>query len=68
MHQRLEADSYSAHHPVPRTKEHTMTQTLKPLAAKVLERRVEGRNLSGATLAENLGPAPTLLVFLRHFG
>lgn len=29
---------------------------------------IRGRNLTGATLAEELGAAPTLLAFLRHLG
>jgi hypothetical protein len=34
----------------------------------VLARGVAGVNLSPGTLADQLGPDPTLLVFLRHFG
>ena len=29
---------------------------------------IEGRNLQGATLGEELGEEPTILAFLRHFG
>ena len=35
---------------------------------KVLDRPIEGSNLAGATLREELGNEPRLLVFLRHFG
>ena len=42
----------------------TQTQILDP---SLLERAVKGRNLSGATLRENM-QEPTLLVFLRHLG
>ena len=38
------------------------------LRNELLDRPVQGRNLAGSTLAENLEPRPTLLVFLRHFG
>jgi hypothetical protein len=33
-----------------------------------LDHPLTGLNLSGATLRTELGAAPTLLVFLRHFG
>ena len=39
-----------------------------PLPDAVLRRPVLGRNLRPGTLADQLGPEPTLLVFLRHFG
>lgn len=45
-----------------------MTPTFTILDSNLLERRLEGRNLSGVTLGENLGTVSTLLVFLRHFG
>ena len=45
-----------------------MTQPDTKLSPGLLEQRVEGYNLLGATLGENLGSIPTLLVFLRHFG
>jgi hypothetical protein len=38
------------------------------LPAGVLDRPVEGTNLQPGTLADQLGPGDTLLVFLRHFG
>ena len=38
------------------------------LTASVLDLPVVGRNLTGATLRENLASDATLLVFLRHFG
>ena len=34
----------------------------------LLSRPVQGLRLQGATLGEVLGPRPTLLCFLRHFG
>lgn len=40
----------------------------RPRLARALDRPIRGRNLRGATLAEELGDAPTLLCFLRHFG
>jgi hypothetical protein len=33
-----------------------------------LGKTIEGRNLTGRTLSEEIGDAPTLLVFLRHLG
>ena len=44
-----------------------MNTTLRTLDPALLARPVEGRNLTGATLGENLD-GTTLLVFLRHFG
>ena len=38
------------------------------LSDELLARPVRGRNLRGATLGEELGDEPRLLVFLRHFG
>ena len=38
------------------------------VSTETLKRTIEGRNLTGDTLAEEVGAAPTLLVFLRHFG
>ncbi|MFP4435683.1 MAG: SelL-related redox protein [Chloroflexaceae bacterium] len=43
----------------------TQTQTID---RSILDMPVEGVNLRPGTLADQLGPAPTLLVFLRHFG
>lgn len=45
-----------------------MKPTTSILPAPTLERPVRGRNLAGATLGENLGPGPGLLVFLRNLG
>jgi len=33
-----------------------------------LDQDVSGRNLAPGSLAAQLQPSPTLLVFLRHFG
>lgn len=41
----------------------TPSQTLP-----ALDTPVDGLNLRPGTLRDQLGPAPTLLVFLRHFG
>jgi hypothetical protein len=38
------------------------------IPADILETPVEGLNLREGTLADQLGDAPTLVVFLRHFG
>jgi len=38
------------------------------IPAAVLDRPVEGVNLSEGTLRAQIGFAPTLFVFLRHFG
>lgn len=34
----------------------------------VLDRRIDGLNLSHATLRGELGDAPTVVAFLRHLG
>lgn len=34
----------------------------------LLARPVTGRRLEGGTLADQLGPRPDALIFLRHFG
>jgi hypothetical protein len=34
----------------------------------VLDRPVDGLNLTGVTLREQLGDRPTVLAFLRHLG
>ena len=41
---------------------------MRKIPHAILDRPVKGWNLSAATLREALGGAPTLLVFLRHFG
>jgi hypothetical protein len=41
---------------------------MRTLQPELLATPVAGRNLTGATLGEQLAGAPTLLVFLRHFG
>jgi len=41
---------------------------MKKIPPALLDRPVSGYNLAGATLREELGDTPTLLVFLRHFG
>ncbi len=41
---------------------------LKRIPDAVLDAPLQGRHLSGATLREEMGGKPTLLVFLRHFG
>ena len=45
-----------------------MNSIPRTLPIDLLVRTVQGRNLQGDTLAQNLEPGPTLLVFLRHFG
>ena len=45
-----------------------MHTTTGSLSTDLLARIVRGRNLQGDTLAQNLAPGPTLVVFLRHFG
>ncbi|MHC4954702.1 MAG: hypothetical protein ACYTGZ_12520 [Planctomycetota bacterium] len=35
---------------------------------EILDAAIAGTNLSGATLRDEIGGEPTLLVFLRHFG
>ena len=39
-----------------------------PLPDAIAAMPVEGPNLAPGTLLDQLGPEPTLLVFLRHFG
>ena len=39
-----------------------------PLEAHLPDLPVKGRNLRHGALGDQLGPEPTLLVFLRHFG
>jgi hypothetical protein len=41
---------------------------MRDLDNDLLERPVRGTNLAGPTLGQNLGPGPTLVAFLRHFG
>jgi hypothetical protein len=41
---------------------------MERLSQQVLETRVSGRKVPEGPLADRLGPDPTLLVFLRHFG
>lgn len=41
---------------------------MQPIASEVLATPVEGVNLVGETLRDQLGEGDTLLVFLRHFG
>jgi len=36
--------------------------------ASILDRPIVGANLTGATLRDEIGGEPTLMVFLRHFG
>ena len=38
------------------------------LEPQVLATPIRGLNLSAASLGDELGPRPTALVFLRHFG
>jgi hypothetical protein len=38
------------------------------ISEQLLNHPIEGVNLSGRTLKEELGDVPKLLVFLRHFG
>jgi len=45
-----------------------MQSTPRVLPPRLLERPVEGTGLRGPTLADQLGPGPTLVAFLRHFG
>lgn len=40
----------------------------KRIDAAVMDRPMSGINISGATLRDEIGQTPTLLVFLRHFG
>lgn len=46
----------------------TMMPSPTTMAPDVLNAPVAGRNLRPGTLRDQLGPRPTLLVFLRHFG
>jgi len=39
-----------------------------PIGPATLARAVVGRNLRHTTLGAELGPRPTALVFLRHYG
>ncbi len=41
---------------------------MKSIPQSILDTTVEGVNLATGTLRRQLGEAPTLLVFLRHFG
>ena len=41
---------------------------METLSDSILDRAVIGVNLAPSTLRDQLGEAPTLLVFLRHFG
>lgn len=41
---------------------------MKVITNSVLDTAVDGVNLAPGTLRTQLGEAPTLLVFLRHFG
>ncbi|MFT5291772.1 MAG: hypothetical protein ACI8QS_003500 [Planctomycetota bacterium] len=41
---------------------------MQTLSSQLLNSPVTGRNLAGATLGDQLAGAPTLVVFLRHFG
>lgn len=38
------------------------------ISETILNRPVQGVNLTPGTLRDQLGAGPTLLVFLRHFG
>ena len=40
----------------------------KSIDPSTLDSPVAGRNLRGKTLRDQLGPGPTLLIFLRHLG
>jgi hypothetical protein len=40
----------------------------QPISPDILASPVEGLNLQGSTLADQIGDRPSLLVFLRHFG
>ena len=42
--------------------------TPRALDPTVLDATVEGRNLQPGPLRDQIGPSPTLLVFLRHLG
>ncbi len=44
------------------------TLATTPLEPHLSDLPVKGRNLRPGALGEQLGPEPTLLVFLRHFG
>ncbi len=41
---------------------------MKSIPRAILDGAVEGVNLASGTLRTQLGDAPTLLIFLRHFG
>jgi hypothetical protein len=40
----------------------------RSLPRQILDSPVRGRNLASGPFGAQLGPGPTLLVFLRHFG
>ena len=41
---------------------------MRQIETHILEEAVEGRNLRGSTLSDELQGGPTVVVFLRHFG
>lgn len=41
---------------------------MNEISQDLLEIPIEGVNLTGETLADQIGDRPTLLIFLRHFG
>ena len=41
---------------------------MRQIDPQLLDTEIEGVNLQPGTLRDQLGEAPTLLVFLRHFG
>jgi hypothetical protein len=41
---------------------------MESIPNNILEMPVQGVHLTGTNLRQELGTAPTLLVFLRHFG
>jgi hypothetical protein len=43
-------------------------QHMESIPNNILEMPVQGVHLTGTSLRQELGTAPTLLVFLRHFG
>lgn len=43
-------------------------KTMQTLSPELLASHVTGRNLVGATLADQLAGGACLIVFLRHFG
>ena len=40
----------------------------RTVTTEIPDQAVQGRHLRAGPLAAQLGPEPTLLVFLRHFG